>query len=236
MTELRVQELTTGYHAPLEALTGVNLTVRSGQIVALVGPNGAGKTTLLSAISGLLRTWKGSIAIDGREISNRAPSAIVKAGIAQVPEGRGMLPGLTIAENLAMGAYTVDRATTKRSLERVYALFPLLVERAGQAAGTLSGGEQQMLAVGRALMSEPTVLLLDEPSMGLAPLFVERLFDHLTRLREDGLGILLVEQNAQLAFEVSEHAYVLERGRIVLDGPSAECAVDPRVVASYLGV
>jgi branched-chain amino acid transport system ATP-binding protein len=236
MSELIVSGLTTGYHYPVPALVDVNLKVRSAQVVALVGPNGAGKSTTLGAISGLLRPWSGQITLDGQRIDGKSTFAIVKGGIAQVPEGRGILPGLTVAENLAMGGYTMDRTRFKNAMRRAYELFPRLAELSKRSGGTLSGGEQQMLAIARALMSEPRILLLDEPSMGLAPLLVERIFEHVESLREGGLGILLVEQNVQLAFQVSDYAYILERGHIVLEGPSPVCAADLRVQQSYLGV
>ena len=236
MTELVVTDVTSGYHYPIPAITDVSLSVRSKQIVTLVGANGAGKTTTLSVISGLMRAWQGSIAIDGVRVDHQKAPSIVQAGVAQVPEGRRILPGLTVGENLAMGGYTLGKRQAKERLVRVLDLFPALVKRLNQLGGTLSGGEQQMLAIGRSLMSAPKILLLDEPSMGLAPQMVERIFAHIVSLRESGLGILLVEQNASLALETSDYAYVMDGGRIVLEGPSMECAANPLVERSYLGV
>ncbi len=236
MSELELSHLSTGYHHPEEVLHDISLIVRSGQISALIGANGAGKTTTLGAISGLLRPWSGAVKLDGAVISGRPPASVVRAGISHVPEGRGILPGLTVTENLAMGAYVVTKQRARLSMARVHDLFPTLAQRAKQLGGTLSGGEQQMLAIARALMSEPRILLLDEPSMGLAPQFVERIFEHIDVLRLEGLGILLVEQNAKLAFETADYAYVIERGAIALEGPPNVCAADARVQQAYLGV
>jgi len=236
MTQLQISSLTVGYHYPSAAVQDLSLNVESGQIVAFIGPNGAGKSTSLNAISGLLRPWSGTIALDGQILTGRRPAAILKAGVAQVPEGRRILPGLTVAENLAMGAYIVGKQRARVALARVLDLFPDLAKRLTRIGGTLSGGEQQMLAIGRALMSDPKILALDEPSMGLAPQIVERIFEHIVALRGEGLGILLVEQNANIALETSDYAYVIERGRIILEGPSSQCAADPQVQRSYLGV
>ena len=219
-----------------EAVRGVSLRVASGRVVCLIGANGAGKTTALRAISGLLRPRGGRILFAGDDIAGRAAHRIAAMGLVQVPEGRQIFAELTVAENLALGAYLVtDRAEAARRRDEVLARFPRLRERLGQLAGSMSGGEQQMLAIGRALMARPRLLLLDEPSMGLAPLFVEEIFAIVAALKREGTTILLVEQNASAALEVADHAYVLETGRIVLDGPAAAVARDPAVAAAYLG-
>ena len=220
----------------IEVVHGVSLVVPEGQCVCLIGANGAGKTTIMRAISGLVRPRGGSIRFGGDEIAGRAAHRIAAAGLRQVPEGRQCFAELTVAENLELGAYLVpSRTEIGRRQEAVLARFPRLRERLGQFAGSLSGGEQQMLAIGRALMGAPRLLLLDEPSMGLAPLFVEEIFSILAALRADGTTILLVEQNASAALEVADHAYVLETGRVVLEGPAAVVAADPAVAAAYLG-
>lgn len=236
MTTLELRGVTTGYYPGRPVLVDVSVTVSSGQIVALIGSNGAGKSTTLKAISGLLRPWSGEILLDGVELAGRQPPAILRAGIAQVPEGRRVLPELSVRENLELGGFVRDRAARRAAIEHVFELFPVLRTAADRAASSLSGGEQQMLALGRALMSGPGILLLDEPSMGLAPKLVERIVDHVETLRQEGLGILLVEQNASLALESSTHAYVLEQGRITLSGPSADLSSDTGVRATYLGV
>jgi branched-chain amino acid transport system ATP-binding protein len=210
--------------------------VAEGQVVCLIGANGAGKTTTMRALSGLVRPREGHIRFEGAEITGSKPHRIAARGLIQVPEGRQVFADLTVAENLALGAYLVaDRGEIARRQEQVLARFPRLAERIGQLAGSLSGGEQQMLALGRALMARPRLLLLDEPSMGLAPLFIEEIFAVIAELRQGGTTILLVEQNASAALEVSDYAYVLETGRIVLHGPAAEVARDPAVIAAYLG-
>ena len=220
----------------LKALQGVTLRVAAGEIVAVVGANGAGKTTTMRAISGLVRPRAGTIRFDGQDITGRPAYRIAAAGLRQVPEGRQCFAELTVAENLQLGAYLVPgRAEIARRQQGVLARFPRLRERLGQLAGSMSGGEQQMLAIGRALMGAPRLLLLDEPSMGLAPLFVEEIFSIIAALKADGTTILLVEQNASAALDVADHAYVLETGRIVLSGPAAEVANDPAVAAAYLG-
>ena len=219
-----------------EAVRGIGLRVAEGQAVCLIGANGAGKTTTLRAISGLVRPRGGRILFAGTDIAGRAAHRIAAMGLVQVPEGRQIFAELTVAENLALGAYLVpDRAEIARRRDEVLARFPRLRERLGQLAGSLSGGEQQMLAIGRALMARPRLLLLDEPSMGLAPLFVEEIFAIVAVLKREGTTILLVEQNASAALDVADHAYVLETGRIVLDGPAAAVARDPAVAAAYLG-
>jgi branched-chain amino acid transport system ATP-binding protein len=232
---LEVEGLQVAY-GRTSVLHGITLRVGAGQAVCLIGANGAGKTTTMRAISGLVRPQAGCIRFGGDDITGHAAYRIAAAGLRQVPEGRQCFAELTVAENLLLGAYLVPgRTEIARRQEAVLARFPRLRERLGQAAGSMSGGEQQMLAIGRALMGRPRLLLLDEPSMGLAPLFVEEIFAIIAALKADGTTILLVEQNASAALEVSDHAYVLETGRIVLSGPAAEVAQDPAVAAAYLG-
>ena len=224
------------YYGPIHALKGVSLTVERGEIVTLLGANGAGKTTTLRAISGLIRPARGRIALEGRNIAGLPPHEVVKLGVGHVPEGRRIFPRLSVEENLALGAFTItDRQEIRRRLEEVLQLFPRLAERRGQQGGTLSGGEQQMLAIGRALMMQPRIMLLDEPSMGLAPVLVESIFEVIQRLNRQGTTILLVEQNARMALEIAHRGYVLETGSIVLEGPAADLARDPKVQAAYLG-
>jgi branched-chain amino acid transport system ATP-binding protein len=221
----------------IRALQGVSLRVETGELVALIGSNGAGKSTTLRTISGLLRPTHGTISFDGAEISVASTDRIVGLGISHCPEGRRIFGSLTVAENLRLGA--VSRTATAEiaaDLDQVLELFPVLRERLAQAGGTLSGGEQQMLAIGRALMSRPRLLLLDEPSLGLAPIMVERIFATITELKRQGRTILLVEQNVHQALDIADRAYVLETGRITLDGPAAVLRHDPKVEQSYLGV
>jgi branched-chain amino acid transport system ATP-binding protein len=224
------------FYGQNEALHGLDFELDEGDIVTLLGANGAGKTTTLRSICGMVRTT-GEIRFDGKPIGGRATEDIIRLGIAHVPEGRGTFVRISVEENLQLGAITRhDRAEIARDIERVYAHFPRLKERRGQQAGTLSGGEQQMLAVGRALMLRPRLMLLDEPSFGLAPLVVEELFEILRQLNaETGVGMLIVEQNAELALELAETAYLLETGRIVITGPAAEIREDEAVRRSYLG-
>jgi branched-chain amino acid transport system ATP-binding protein len=232
---LRLDAVETGY-GDVTAVRGVSLEVRAGEIVALIGSNGAGKTTTLRAIAGLLPLRQGRIELDGRRISGLGPAAIVAAGVAHVPEGRQLFPTLTVRENLELGARTPEgRARRAETLARVFALFPRLSERPRQLAGTLSGGEQQMVAIGRALMARPRLLMLDEPSLGLAPVVVGAIFANLAAINRDGLTILLVEQNVLRALRVSQRAYVLENGAITLAGPSATLLADERVRRAYLG-
>ena len=233
---LEVRDLEVRYGG-IRALNGISLSVPAGSIVTLIGANGAGKSTTLRALSGLVPPSGGSIRFDGAEISGMPAHRIVAAGLAHVPEGRLVFPELTVLENLRMGAYLRnDRKGIAGDLEWVGKFFPRLKERRSQLAGTLSGGEQQMLAIGRALMARPRCLMLDEPSLGIAPLLVETIFERLTALnRERGMTMLLVEQNASLALRVSTHAYVLETGLIHLEGPSAEIRNRPEVKAAYLG-
>ena len=219
-----------------EAVRGIDIDVPAGRVVCLIGANGAGKTSTMRAISGLKRPRAGKILLDGQDIAGLSAHRIAALGLLQVPEGRQVFSELTIAENLALGAYLVrDKAEIARRQDGVLARFPRLRERLAQAAGSLSGGEQQMLALGRALMGGPKVLLLDEPSMGLAPLFVDEIFHIVADLKREGTTILLVEQNASAALEVADDAYVLENGRIVLSGSAADVAEDPNVAAAYLG-
>ena len=232
---LDIQNLTIAY-GRTEAVRGINLHVPAGRVVCLIGANGAGKTSTMRALSGLLRPRAGSIRLDGVEIAGLKPHQVAAMGMLQVPEGRQIFAELTVAENLTLGAWLVDdHAEIARRKQRVLERFPRLRERLAQLAGSMSGGEQQMLALGRALMGNPRLLLLDEPSMGLAPLFVDEIFSIIAELKREGTTILLVEQNASAALEVSDDAYELENGRIVLSGPAAEVAENPAVAAAYLG-
>jgi branched-chain amino acid transport system ATP-binding protein len=233
---LEIKNLTVSYGA-ISALKGISLAVPSGGMVTLIGSNGAGKTTTLKTISGLLRPKSGEIFYDGKNIAGLPPHEIVKRGLAHVPEGRMIFSNLTVLENLQMGAYLVrDAKAVRRELESVFAIFPRLQERGQQVAGTLSGGEQQMLAIGRALMSQPKFLMLDEPSLGLAPLLVKTIFEKIVEInRARGLTILLVEQNANRALEISSFGYVLETGKITLQGDSASLRQNPQVKSAYLG-
>jgi branched-chain amino acid transport system ATP-binding protein len=234
-TLLSVRDLVVHYGV-IRALSGISLEVPRGKIVALIGANGAGKSTTLRAISGLLRPTSGTIEFQGRSIAGLPSHEIVAKGVAQAPEGRGIFLNLTVKENLDLGAYLRrDRSGVDADRERAYALFPILKERSAQVSGTLSGGEQQMLAVGRALMSRPTLLLLDEPSLGLAPQFVDRIFQVIQEINEAGVSLLLVEQNANMALQVSHHAYVLETGAIVMQGSGRELLESPEVRKAYLG-
>jgi branched-chain amino acid transport system ATP-binding protein len=224
------------FYGAVHALKGISLRVAPGEIVTLIGSNGAGKSTALRAISGLVRARSGSIRFDGMSLTNRKPHEVVSAGISHAPEGRHVFANLTVRENLMMGAYLrKDREGIARDLEHVVALFPRLKERSAQRAGTLSGGEQQMLAIGRALMARPRVLLLDEPSLGLAPLLVREIFRKIESINRDGTTILLVEQNAHLALRIAHRGYVLETGRIVLEGAAADLAGNEEVRKAYLG-
>jgi branched-chain amino acid transport system ATP-binding protein len=231
---LEVRALRAGYGA-IEVLRGVDLAVGAGEIVALLGSNGAGKSTLNNNVSGLYRPFGGTIEFDGQAIAGAPSMRIVEAGLVQVPEGRRVFPNLSVRENLDLGSYRRGRTARTRNLERVLAVFPRLNERMTQLAGTLSGGEQQMLAIGRGLMSEPRLLILDEPSLGLSPLLVEEMFTLIGRLNRDGLAILLVEQNVVQSLAIAHRAYVLENGRIALSGAAAELAEHPELRKSYLG-
>ena len=230
---LSVQDINV-YYGAIHAIQDVSLTVNEGEIVTLIGANGAGKSTTLQTISGLLRSKTGDIRFCGQSIAHLPSHKIVERGIAQVPEGRRIFLQMTVQENLEMGAFTRSGGV-ERDLERVYALFPRLLERKKQIAGTLSGGEQQMLAMGRALMSHPKLMMLDEPSMGLAPILVEQVFSIIRQLHEEGTTILLVEQNAQMALSVADRAYVMETGKIILQGTGAELAQSDQVKKAYLG-
>jgi len=233
---LQITDLHVAYGA-IQALTGVSLEINAGEIVTLIGGNGAGKTTTLRAVSGLLRAKSGAVRFAGEDITGLAPHTIVGRGLCHVPEGRMIFANLTVAENLAMGAYlSTDPARDERNREFVFTTFPRLKERLTQTAGTLSGGEQQMLAIGRALMGNPRFLMLDEPSLGIAPRLISTIFEKIVEInRAHGITILLVEQNANLALEVSSRAYVLETGRIVMQGESRTLRADPRLRATYLG-
>ena len=232
---LRLSDVRVFYGA-IQAVKGLSIEVNDQELVALVGSNGAGKTTTLRTISGLFRPRTGSIEYNGEDLTSLAPHQIVDRGIAQAPEGRQIFGSLTVRENLLLGASRrKDREALVGDLDRVYELFPVLRERLRQAGGTLSGGEQQMLAIGRSLMASPRLLLLDEPSLGLAPLMVNRIFDVIARLKAEGVTILLVEQNARKALEIADRGYVLETGRVVLSGTARELAKNPEVERAYLG-
>ena len=225
------------YYGKIHALKGVSLTVDEGEIVTLIGGNGAGKTTTLRSISGLLHPREGSVRLMGKDITRMAPNHVHKEGLGLVPEGRGIFPRLTVLENLEMGAYIVkDKAEIERGIEHAFTLFPRLRERSSQKGGTLSGGEQQMLATARGLMSNPKILLMDEPSMGLAPVLVDQIFDVIKELNSHGTTILLVEQNALMALGVAHRAYVLQTGKIVLSGNAQDVARDENVKKAYLGI
>ena len=231
---LSVQDINV-YYGAIHAVKGVSFEVEEGEIVTLIGANGAGKSTTLQTVSGLLRSKTGSITFLGENISGVSAAKLVSRGLAQVPEGRRVFLQMTVEENLEMGGFTQPNSTIAPNLERVYEQFPRLKERRRQVAGTLSGGEQQMLAMGRALMSNPRLLMLDEPSMGLAPILVEQIFDIIQELNKGGATILLVEQNAQMALSVAHRGYVLETGRITLSGPGKQLLEDEAVKKAYLG-
>jgi branched-chain amino acid transport system ATP-binding protein len=232
---LELSQLAVAYGG-IQAVKGIDLVVRQGELVCLIGANGAGKTTTLKGICGMLPVKSGTIRYDGHDITGRPAFELVRNGLAMVPEGRGVFGALTIEENLAMGAYVrTDRDGIANDVDRVFGLFPRLKERRRQTAGTLSGGEQQMLAMGRALMSRPRLLLLDEPSMGLAPLMVRKVFETVLAVSGEGVTILLIEQNAKLALEVSHRGYVMESGELTLEGDAASLLHDPKVRAAYLG-
>jgi len=225
------------YYGKIHALKGVSLTVEEGEIVTLIGGNGAGKTTTLRSISGLLHPREGKVKFMGKDITKVAPNVVHKEGIGLVPEGRGIFPRLTVLENLEMGAYILkDKAEIERGIEYAFSLFPRLRERSTQKGGTLSGGEQQMLATARGLMSNPKILLMDEPSMGLAPVLVDQIFDVIKELNAKGTTILLVEQNALMALRIAHRAYVLQTGKIVLSGAADDVARDENVKKAYLGI
>ncbi|MBN8509294.1 MAG: ABC transporter ATP-binding protein [Burkholderiales bacterium] len=235
-TLLEVTDLHAGY-GRAEVLTGLNFSLRAGQVVSVIGPNGAGKSTTLAALMGIL-PYRGRVRLDGQDLAGSTLEDRVMLGLALVPEKRELFGTMPVEDNLVLGGYRAMKRSVphwKREIERVYALFPRLQERRTQLAGTLSGGERQMLAVGRALMSAPKLLMLDEPSLGLAPLVVRDIFAIIERLREQGTSILLIEQNARAALAVSDHGYVLETGAFALDGPAAQLAQDPRVIETYLG-
>jgi branched-chain amino acid transport system ATP-binding protein len=236
MAMLEVNDIHT-YYGNIHALKGISLTVEKGEIVTLIGANGAGKTTTLRTISSLLKPRQGNVVLEGEVISDIAAHDLVYKGVAMVPEGRGVFARLTVAENLDMGAYSrTDKANIQQDLEWVYTLFPRLKERRTQVSGTLSGGEQQMLATGRALMARPRLLLMDEPSMGLAPILVEGIFDTVKQINEEGTTILLVEQNATMALGVAHRGYVLQTGEIVLSDTAANLQTNEMVQKAYLGI
>jgi branched-chain amino acid transport system ATP-binding protein len=232
---LEVQDLNV-YYGAIHALKGINFYLDQGEIVALIGANGAGKSTTLNTISGLLRPRSGKIVFQGEDITQTVSDQIVRKGIVQVPEGRKIFATLTVMENLEMGAFTQnDKENIQKDIQNVFQRFPRLSERKGQLGGTLSGGEQQMLAIARGLMSRPSLLLLDEPSMGLSPLLVEQIFTIIRDINDQGTSILLVEQNAQMALSIADRAYVLETGRVVLEGPAQDLLHNDMVIEAYLG-
>jgi branched-chain amino acid transport system ATP-binding protein len=236
MPMLEVNNIHT-YYGNIHALKGVSLTVEKGEIVTLIGANGAGKSTTLRAISGLVKPRSGQVLLNGEDLSRYKAHQIVYKGVAMVPEGRGVFARLTVEENLDLGSYSInDKAFKKNEMERIYTLFPRLRERRNQVAGTLSGGEQQMLATGRALMARPNLLLMDEPSMGLAPILVETIFDTITQINKEGVTILLVEQNALMALSVAHRGYVLQTGEIVLNDSADNLQQNETVQKAYLGI
>ncbi|MGP6140677.1 ABC transporter ATP-binding protein [Jeotgalibaca sp. A127] len=231
---LQLTNIKAGY-GNIQALKDISLNVPEGKIVSLIGANGAGKTTTMRSITGTLKATSGDILFDGQSIKGLAPHQIVKRGISLVPEGRQILQGMTVLENLEMGAYQRRDGEVQDDLEKIFQQFPILKERMSQLGGTLSGGQQQMLAIGRAIMARPKLLLLDEPSMGLAPLVVQEIFEVIQKVAKTGTTIMLVEQNAKKALSIADYAYVMETGQIVLEGPANEVANDPRVLDAYLG-
>ena len=233
---LEVRDIHT-YYGNIQALRGITLRIEAGEIVTLIGANGAGKTTTLMSISGVTPPKNGAITFLGQDVTRLSTERIVSLGITQVPEGRMIFPRLTVKENLLMGGYLRrDKAGVRADEEHVYELFPVLRERRAQMGGTLSGGEQQMLAIGRALLARPKLLLLDEPSLGLAPLVVENIFEIIQQINKDGVTVLLVEQNAQMALQIAHRGYVLETGRLTLEGPARDLLNDPKVRSAYLGL
>ncbi|MCW8197267.1 ABC transporter ATP-binding protein [Verminephrobacter aporrectodeae subsp. tuberculatae] len=232
---LELEQVHTHYGA-VQALCGVSMEVRKGEIVTLIGSNGAGKTTLMMTVCGAPRASSGRVLFDGQDITHRSTHEIMRLGLAIAPEGRRIFPGLTVLENLQMGGFFADRHVLEEDLERMFKLFPRLNQRAGQRAGTMSGGEQQMLAIGRALMSRPRLLLLDEPTLGLAPLVIAQIFDIIRTIRDDGVTVFLVEQNANKALQVADRGYVLETGRVVLTDTGKNLLANDRVRMAYLGV
>ncbi len=232
---LEIRNLSSHY-GRIEALRGINVDVDEGELVALVGANGAGKTTLLRTISGVQPASGGSIVLGGREVSQFSSSRLVKLGVIQVPEGRQVFGPMSVEDNLMLGSYTRERFEATQTIEQMYARFPILKEKRYQMAGTLSGGQQQMLAIGRALMAKPRILLLDEPSMGLAPLLVDEVFEIVAQLRAAGTTIFMVEQNAFMALEIADRAYVLEAGQVTLSGTGKELLSNGKVIEAYLGI
>jgi branched-chain amino acid transport system ATP-binding protein len=233
---LVVQGVTSGY-GPVTVLRDVSLRVGSGEIVAILGSNGAGKSTLLKTVVGLLKPATGDVVVAGKNMAGRRPEQIAAAGVVLVPEGRQLFAGMTVLDNLTLGAYGKrDRTSKREALERVYSLFPILNERSSQVAGSMSGGQQQMVAIGRGLMAQPDVLLLDEPSLGLAPVVLHQVFEALATLREQGMTVLIVEQNAMATLELADRGYVLERGRVLTEGSSESLRADNRVRSAYLGL
>lgn len=238
MPLLEISDMTVAY-GRIEALHGISISVDEGELVTLIGANGAGKTTTMRAVSGIRALSRGSVTFDGQDITRMKPHLRVLLGVVQAPEGRGVFPGMTVQENLDMGHYArkfENKAAYRETMDRVYSLFPRLAERRSQVGGTMSGGEQQMVAIGRALMARPRLLLLDEPSMGLAPMIIQQIFRIISEINAQGTTVLLVEQNAQQALSRSDRAYILETGEVVKTGPGKELLADPAIKAAYLGV
>ena len=232
---LEIKNLTSGYDGP-DVLHNIDLEIAPGSLMAVIGANGAGKSTLLRTISSLIKTRSGTISVDGKDLTNAGPAAVVSNGISQVPEGRQVFATMTVAENLDLGAFRTSKAVAAERAEKVLEIFPALKERLSNLAGSLSGGQQQMLAIGRGLMAEPKYLLMDEPSLGLAPIVVQTIFDILPTLTKAGMGVLLIEQNGQIALSVADKAVLLERGYITLRGTGHELLKNPEVIERYLGV
>ncbi len=232
---LKVENLCSGY-GPVQILHGVSLEVAPGEVVALLGSNGMGKSTLNNTLSGVCRATAGQVVLDGKNLTGASPDEIVSHGLIHVPEGRRVFPNLTILENLELGSYRRAKSQRKQNLEKVFEIFPKLRERVAQKAGTLSGGEQQMLAIGRGLMAEPKLLILDEPSLGLSPLMVEQMFELIVKLHAEGLSILLVEQNVMQSLQIADRAYVLDNGKIAMSGPAQQLLNDPGLRTAYLGM
>jgi branched-chain amino acid transport system ATP-binding protein len=232
---LSLSEVYAGYGG-IEILRGVNFAVYPGEIVTVLGPNGAGKSTMSRTISGIVRSFRGTVRFKGAAIEREAPASIVARGLIHVPEGRRIFPNMTVRENLDLGSFRRARQTRAGNRERVFSTFPRLAERQSQRAGTLSGGEQQMLAIGRGLMAEPELLMLDEPSLGLSPLLVEELFALIKAINAQGIALLLIEQNVVQSLDVAQRAYILDNGRFVLEGPAAELGKDPKLKHAYLGM
>lgn len=234
---MTISGLGAGYD-PVDVLHAVDITAAAGELTVILGANGSGKSTLFRAVSGVIRARAGTVEFDGADVTRASTAAIVRRGLAHCPEGRHLFPRMSVEKNLVLGAYVGrrDKARTRELLDRTFQLFPVLKDKAGQSAGSLSGGQQQMVAIGRALMSDPKMLILDEPSMGLAPLVTQQVFDAIVDINREGIGVVLAEQNARSALRIASYGYVLAEGRVVLSGPAAQLTDDPAVQSAYLGV